>query len=176
MFPRMTSPVARFMIGWRVPRVKIILVNLATNPNSRTDVVDTCHSFLVTMSSLLVTIITFGYYIRLLLYVPSPAPERTLSSGRPGCARGCFMRAGRPGPASNIYLVSVRSAHCRGHVLRLYHLSVSLIVHVYINSFINLHLSANIRVMQSTTYCHTYLSNLVPSPISSQIEPPLCPL
>eukprot|EP00959_Pyramimonas_sp_CCMP1952_P219045 4579780-Pyramimonas_sp.AAC.1 len=32
-----------------------------------------------------------------------PAPERTLSSGRPGCARGCFMRAGRPGPASFVY-------------------------------------------------------------------------
>ena len=101
MFPRRTSPVARFMIGWRVPRVKILLVNLAKNPNSRADVAATWHSFLVTMSSLLVTIITFGYYIRLLLYVPSPAPERTLSSGRPGCARGCFMRAGRPGPASN---------------------------------------------------------------------------
>ena len=100
MFPRMTSPVARFMIGWRVPRVKILLVNLAKNPNSRADVAATWHSFLVTMSSLLVTIITFGYYIRLLLYVPSPAPERTLSSGRPGCARGCFMRAGRLGPAS----------------------------------------------------------------------------
>ena len=100
MFPRMTSPVARFMIGWRVPRVKILLVNLAKNPNSRADVAATWHSFLVTMSSLLVTIITFGYYIRLLLYVPSPAPERTLSSGRLGCARGFFMRAGRPGPAS----------------------------------------------------------------------------
>ena len=100
MFPRMTSPVARFMIGWRVPRVKILLVNLAKNPNSRADVAATWHSFLVTMSSLLVTIITFGYYIRLLRYVPSPAPERTLSSGRPGCARGCFMRAGRLGPAS----------------------------------------------------------------------------
>ena len=103
MFPRMTSPVARFMIGWRVPRVKILLVNLAKNPNSRADVAATWHSFLVTMSSLLVTIITFGYYIRLLLYVPSPAPERTLSSGRPGCARGCFRRAGRPGPASILY-------------------------------------------------------------------------
>ena len=101
MFPRMTSPVARFMIGWRVPRVKILLVNLAKNPNSRADVAATWHSFLVTMSSLLVTIITFGHYIRLLLYVPSPAPERTLSSGRLGCARGFFMRAGRPGPASS---------------------------------------------------------------------------
>ena len=90
MFPRRTSPVARFMIGWRVPRVKILLVNLAKNPNSRADVAATWHSFLVTMSSLLVTIITFGHYIRLLLYVPSPAPERTLSSGRPGCARGFF--------------------------------------------------------------------------------------
>ena len=100
MFPRMTSPVARFMIGWWVPRVKIILVHLAKNPNSRADVAATWHSLLVTMSSLLVTLITFGHYIGLLLYVPSPAPERTLSSGRPGCARGCFMRAGRPGPAS----------------------------------------------------------------------------
>eukprot|EP00976_Prorocentrum_cordatum_P072643 1180793-Prorocentrum_minimum.AAC.2 len=54
------------------------------------------------MSSLLVTLITFGHYIRLLLYVPSPAPERTLSSGRPGCARGFFMRAGRQGPAITV--------------------------------------------------------------------------
>ena len=92
MFPRMTSPVARFMIGWRVPRVKILLVHLAKNPNSRADVAATWHSLLVTMSSLLVTIITFGHYIRLLLYyVPSPAPERErYSSGRPGCAQGFF--------------------------------------------------------------------------------------
>ena len=103
MFPRMTSPVARFMIGRRVPRVNILLVHLTKNPNSRADVAATWHSLLVTMSSLLVTIITFGHYIRLLLYVPSPAPERTLSSGRLGCARGFFMRAGRPGPASYYY-------------------------------------------------------------------------
>ena len=105
MFPRRTSPVARFMIGWWVPRVKILLVHLAKNPNSRADVAATWHSLLVTMSSLLVTnVITFGHYIRLLLYVTSPPPERTLSSGRPGCARGCFRRAGRPGPASIYYL------------------------------------------------------------------------
>ena len=77
MFPRRTSPVAWFMIGWWVPRVKIILVHLAKNPNSRADVAATWHSLLVTMSSISVTIIIFGHYIRLLLYyVPSPAPER----------------------------------------------------------------------------------------------------
>eukprot|EP00976_Prorocentrum_cordatum_P117624 1196338-Prorocentrum_minimum.AAC.2 len=37
-----------------------------------------------------------------------PAPERTLSSGRPGCTRGFFMRAGRPGPASNSYYLFIR--------------------------------------------------------------------
>ena len=71
MFPRMTSPVARFMIGRRAPRVKILLVHLAKNPYSRADVAATWHSLLVTMSSQLVTFIICGHYIRLLLYVPS---------------------------------------------------------------------------------------------------------
>ena len=68
-----TRPVTGFTnsIGRAVPRVKILLVHLTKNPNSRADVDATWHSFLVTVSSLLVTIITFGHYIRLLLYVPS---------------------------------------------------------------------------------------------------------
>ena len=97
MFPRRTSPVARFMIGWRVPRVKILLVHLAKNPNSRADVAATWHSLLVTMSSLLVTIIIFGHYIRLLLYVPSlpPRNERYLAAARVA-RRGVFV-LGAPG-------------------------------------------------------------------------------
>eukprot|EP00976_Prorocentrum_cordatum_P116151 1196119-Prorocentrum_minimum.AAC.7 len=51
-------------------RVKILLVHLPKNPNSRANVAATWHSLLITMISLLVTIITFGQYIRL-LYVPS---------------------------------------------------------------------------------------------------------
>ena len=119
MFPRITSPVARFMIGRRVPRVKILLVHLAKNPKSRADVAATWHSLLVTMSSLLVTIVIFGHYIGLLLCVPwPPAPERTLStSGRLGCARGFFMRAGRPGPASYYYNPSLRLSIRGGYYL-----------------------------------------------------------
>eukprot|EP00959_Pyramimonas_sp_CCMP1952_P247874 5181678-Pyramimonas_sp.AAC.1 len=52
MFPRMTSPVARFMIGRRVARVNILLVHLTKNPNSRADVAVTWHSLLITMSSI----------------------------------------------------------------------------------------------------------------------------
>ena len=41
MFPRITSPVAGFMIGRRVLRGKILLVHLAKNPYSRADVAAT---------------------------------------------------------------------------------------------------------------------------------------
>ena len=87
MFPRMTSPVARFMIGWRVPRVKILLVNLAKNHNSRADVVATWHSLLVTMSSLLVT--TFDYFFTV-CSLP-PWNERYLAAA--WVARGGFLCA-----------------------------------------------------------------------------------
>eukprot|EP00976_Prorocentrum_cordatum_P040282 817193-Prorocentrum_minimum.AAC.1 len=48
---------------------------------------------------------------------PPPPPERTLSSGRPGCAWGCFRRTGRPGPASNYdwYPARTSNAGCAWH-------------------------------------------------------------
>ena len=58
-----------------------------------------CHQFR-SLSSFLVTTSDFFFMF------PS-APERTLSSGRPGCAGGGFMRAGRLGPASYILLHDV---------------------------------------------------------------------
>ena len=100
------------------------------NPNSRADVAATWHSLLVTMSSFLVTIITFGHYIRLFLYVPSlpPRNERYRSSGRPGCARGFFMRVGRPGTASTDYY---QDRSLKGEIRPL--ISCASIINVYQN-------------------------------------------